>query len=135
MFCGTSKAKVSNDNGLIWVNKMREVQNKTIKADLGNGCCLGYKNEDGKWRYMSKSDLSQMTEEQRKEYKEELSQQLHEKDEECNAIEKKYLARLVKFCFMVQMHCELKKQTTQEFKKHGFDVSELEEYEKDDSYY
>ena len=134
MFCGTSKAKVPNESGLNLIKKMGEVQNKKIKVHLDNGT-LVYKNENGNWNYNFKNDLSQMTEEERNAYKADLEKKLQKKDEELNAIEKVYVAKLAKLCFMIQMHCDIKKQTTQEFKKHGIDTSELDEYEGDDNYY
>ena len=134
MFCGTSKAKVPNESGLNLIKKIGEVQNKKIKVHLDNGT-LVYKNENGNWNYNFKNDLSQMTEEERNAYKADLEKKLQKKDEELNAIEKVYVAKLAKLCFMIQMHCDIKKQTTQEFKKHGIDTSERDEYEGDDNYY
>lgn len=137
MFCGTSKSKsnVSNKGGIDDIKAMKSnIQKQKIRVDLPNGT-LVHKSETGKWNSLFQNDLSAMNEEERKQYKLNLQMKLQNKNEEFNEIEKLYLAKLVRLCIMMQMHCDLKRGTTQVFKSHGIDVRELEQYERDESYY
>ena len=134
MFCGTSKTKAPSEDGHKLVKELEKVRNNKIKVELVNGS-LVYKNNTATWNHRFQNDFSHMTEEQRKEHKKGLEMQLQKKTEELNELERRFLAKLAKICLMMQMHCNIKRRTTQAFKEYGIDVRELEQYEGDDNYY
>lgn len=126
MLCGTKIPKVANPEALL-TNEIRKFDSemKTIldlntyhlEFDPVTGNCKTNFNEAGEVAVDDKDERVNV-----------LKEELEQKKQELNEVEKEYLAKVAKLYILIQTHCEMKNEIYELFNKYnvGIEVKNVE---------
>ena len=122
--CGSAPYRINTDE------KMRELRSINtdvskykddykIEMKLRNNFVYKFDFEKGTW---NSNDFNKEIPLKSKEFDKDLlqlNQQLFECENECDKLEKEYLAKTVRLLYMAQTHCQLKFENDRLFEKYG----------------
>ena len=114
--CGGSKNNYLNGEELL--KKLRNIEEFDEKIELKLDKFECKFREDGKWDNNFNDEIPHNYEKYDEEI-ENLKGKLLEKENECQELEKEYLAKVVRLLYMAQTHCSIKKENDKLFEDYN----------------
>ena len=114
--CGGSKNNYLNGEELL--KKLRNIEEFDEKIELKLDRFECKFRENGKWDNNFNGEISHNYEKYDEEI-ENLKGKLLEKENECQELEKEYLAKVVRLLYMAQTHCSIKKENDKLFEDYN----------------